>query len=520
MKKLISRKMVLATIIATMSTSFIAFAQDPFYAPAARPEPIVLNEKMGYTMLEGTIQSIDENDGYTSIFLDNQTGGIIFNVANAFVLNSEDGSFSEVADLEEGEFVKVVLDNNAPMTMSLPPQTSGALGFVTGQGNVTVADFNEELVNVENTLMLNISEETSITSSTGSKQILTADDVKNSTVLAVYDTKTKSIPAQATPSAVVILEKGKFNVTGVETSEIMLISGSDIATMDETAENANTLTPTSTAFTYEVVAATVNDILKDEAGSIVGVELELDEGNVLVANTHGMTFVIDVTDSSLKTLEDITIGTQVNAIMNPNSPTTRSLPPQTNGVVGFTIGEGGFKVSNFDDNLISADFDVALNISEEAQILSTQGTRMILTAEDVKNKPALAVYAATTMSIPAQASPSLVLILDEIGFELEPEIATMDEVEILVPADSMPVDLSSTAVEMVSVRDIANEFGYEIKWTANTLPITLNKDSKEITFSLMTNLVTVDGEEFVVARTPELVDGKTFVPAGFAELLK
>ena len=54
-----------------------------------------------------------------------------------------------------------------------------------------------------------------------------------------------------------------------------------------------------------------------------------------------------------------------------------------------------------------------LNISEKTTILTTLGTKSILSADDVKGKDAVVFYDITTRSIPAQTTPSLVLLLEE-----------------------------------------------------------------------------------------------------------
>ena len=73
-------------------------------------------------------------------------------------------------------------------------------------GNTDVSIYDSELVNAENTLALkNVDEDSKIYDLQGSKVRYSADDLKEKELLVVYDVSTKSLPAQTTPKAVVIL---------------------------------------------------------------------------------------------------------------------------------------------------------------------------------------------------------------------------------------------------------------------------------------------------------------------------
>ncbi len=176
-----------------------------------------------YKLVEGKIASVSKEDGYVRISLENDDMGLVCNVnETAFVIDQKDGSVKSIADLKEGMEVSAVLDQNSPMTLSLPPMTSGVVGFVLKSDTVMFTDlsvYNDELVNQENTLKLNIGEDTKIVDITGAKKIFTEEDIKGSECLVIYGATTRSIPAQTTPAFVMILNNEEMSQPETEMPE-------------------------------------------------------------------------------------------------------------------------------------------------------------------------------------------------------------------------------------------------------------------------------------------------------------
>lgn len=242
MKKNIG-KLILTTIIAASALSMSAFAEDSTVigygdpvsaetaANAAEDGIMLISETAetnpvevakGYTTKTGKITAITTETTEEGEFLTITTGegaeGIVFTTSSATVVyDAKDGSVKTAKDLTEGMEITALLPANSIMTMSIPPMTPSAMGFViNAEGtSVMVGKFNDELVNEENKLALNISEETSIVSITGTKEILTAEDIKGNDCLVIYGATTKSIPAQTSPIKVVILPSAE-NEVGVE----------------------------------------------------------------------------------------------------------------------------------------------------------------------------------------------------------------------------------------------------------------------------------------------------------------
>lgn len=168
-------------------------------------------ESIGYSTLAGKITAVTfEEDGTARITFQNEERGEIIFIEGADCMVIADNELKTLQDLKEGMEVTIVMNDMAPMTMSIPPQTSGAVAIVAnGETPVftAVEKFDDELTG--QTLKLNIDETVQILDIRGTKQVLTADSIKGHKAMVVYGASTKSIPAQTTPAFVVILDNGE-----------------------------------------------------------------------------------------------------------------------------------------------------------------------------------------------------------------------------------------------------------------------------------------------------------------------
>ena len=201
----ISAMALSALIISTVGVT--AFANEPVLISAKDTTTAVDTTKVAtaaYSALTGKITACEKNEqGYSITFESNEMGTIILNEAENGCLVFDGSKLADFTALKADTEVTVVLDNNAPMTMSLPGQTNGAVAIVMNN-NAFVGKFNDALENDK--LKLEIGDNTQILDVRGTKQILKADDIKGKEAIVVYGVSTKSIPAITTPDFVVILD--------------------------------------------------------------------------------------------------------------------------------------------------------------------------------------------------------------------------------------------------------------------------------------------------------------------------
>ena len=250
MKKNFGLKKVFALSLATaMVMSSMAFAKESTEVdstvtatPVSETESSEAEVTADYRTIEGKVTSVEAQDDYTRIMIDDGDMGLVLNLqSGAYIVDSKDGSFKTPADLTEGMEIAVVLNAMTPMTMSIPPMVSSAEAvIIKSEGkSVSVLTFDENLVSTDNSLMLNIGENTVIGDVQGTKKVFSADDIKGATAIVVYGPTTRSIPAQTTPERVIILKAAEEETAEVDTKAVTEDAEAiSTVALRQTAENA------------------------------------------------------------------------------------------------------------------------------------------------------------------------------------------------------------------------------------------------------------------------------------------
>ncbi|WP_313528208.1 copper amine oxidase N-terminal domain-containing protein [Anaerotignum sp.] len=160
---------------------------------------------------EGKVESVTASeDGSYEVVISNERGGLRFMISGkTVVVNREDGKYMTADKLTEGMQISVLYGANSPMGMSMPPFLGQVTAVVANadKGQFIFGAFDEDLLSKKDMVILNISEDTVIQSTLGTKKVMTADDIKGKEALVFFDITTRSIPAQTNPSFVLILEE-------------------------------------------------------------------------------------------------------------------------------------------------------------------------------------------------------------------------------------------------------------------------------------------------------------------------
>ena len=187
------------------------------------------------------------------------------------------------------------------------------------------------------------------------------------------------------------------------------------------------------------------------------------------------TTIVDRETGSVITADKLTEGMEVAVIYGANAPMGMSMPPYMGQVttVVANADKGSISVGHFNDDLLNEKDLLQLNI--------------------------------TTRSIPAQTTPSLVLLLEE------------REAVTEVAVDTKSVE----APEMVALRDAAEAKGYSVKWQGKTAPVVLEKDGMTAQITLGSTTYVLEGDMAMTsAAAAELTDGVLYVSADVVENLK
>ena len=294
----------------------------------------------------------------------------------------------------------------------------------------------------------------------------------------------------------------KKNMTKVMAMGMVLtmLAGTTVFAVDGTATNdmaaaGSEMDVKEEGFTTD--SGKIVSVEKSGTDGVSVVEIENKNGGLRFA-VDANSLILDSKDGSYKTVADLTEGMEVAVVYSANSPMGMSLPPYLGSVTAVVANADAdnMMVGHFGDDLTDKTNKLQLNISDETRILNLEGAKIRLSAEDVKNQDALVFYDVTTRSIPAQTTPSLVLLLtqaEEAGEEMgnEPKMQ---------------------AQMMVPLREAAKENGYTVKWQGKQKPIVLEKDGTSIEITLGSAEYVVEGDMVMKAAMPsELKGGKTYV---------
>lgn len=140
----------------------------------------------------------DDGGGCYQLFsVENGSGNIV-----NFVI-SPDTYFVDHSMVSVGDQVTGYYDADAPVALIFPPQYSAIVMVKETQNqNVKVSFFNSQLVSSDGSLQLNLSRNTPIILENGQ---LFSRYPANRNLIVIYGATTRSIPAQTTPSKVIVI---------------------------------------------------------------------------------------------------------------------------------------------------------------------------------------------------------------------------------------------------------------------------------------------------------------------------
>ena len=212
MKKISTLKKITTSILLVALMTTTAFA-----ATATKPDLKPAPKETSNMLISGVVSNVENNGDFNTIEITNDNMGMVFHVSKTiFVIDQKTNKLLSVNDIKKSMKITVVLDKMSPMTMSIPAQTNGAVGIVilSESGSLDLSIYNEELINLENTLMLNVGLTVNIAHENGSKMIFGSEDLKGKECLVLYSIATLSIPAQTNPEFVMILNGGDVDGNG------------------------------------------------------------------------------------------------------------------------------------------------------------------------------------------------------------------------------------------------------------------------------------------------------------------
>ena len=316
---------------------------------------------------------------------------------------------------------------------------------------------------------------------------------------------------------------------------IALLPFSAYAVLANQAENEITDYPVEYNYLNEVAPfsyfSSFTGIVK-EINDFEGVE---QSKFVLVENADGQVANLIVSEGTFFINDnEITVGSEVTGYFRANAPMPLIYPPQYNvSVIAVDLDEATIiKVDRFDENLLSQDQSLLLNITDETQII-TQGGQPLEEA-DLANRKLIVFYDVSTRSMPAITIPNKIVVMYEIAVH---PIATLDEEDLFNLDDMMVFDVSTWDIivegqviearaftneeggVMVPLRVIAEALGFEITWEWSAVERKVMLDG-DISLSIGSTTYFNQGTALELPFAPELVQGTTtYVPLQFFRIV-
>lgn len=130
---------------------------------------------------------------------------------------------------------------------------------------------------------------------------------------------------------------------------------------------------------------------------------------ITIQNADGVNNFIISPDTYVVDMVRMRVGMQVTAFYDANLPVPLIYPPQYQAsIIGRSHVNETMMVSYFDENLLSADGSLRLNISRATEVLTSNGQQYLCPVGD---NVLIVYYAVTTKSIPPQTTPRKVIVM-------------------------------------------------------------------------------------------------------------
>lgn len=354
MKRLLS--LFLAVIMVMLSsTTVFAGEKDKEYQPQFKSITGIVKE----------IRKSETDNNTTYVLLDS------IDVGEAYLVLTKDTYFINNEEIRIDSVITGYYDATAMMIMIYPPQYEAVAIQVSNQEqNLKVDLFDSNLTSADHMLKLNISKDTLIVSKDGKEF---TGELANRKLAVFYRTSTKSIPAQTTPSKVVVL--------------------SEPIVPDEGDQSYYA------SFT----------------GTVTKIKQHKDDNNkttITLKDKDGNETLFTITPNTFQTNnEKIEVGSEVTGYYDAKAFHILIYPPQYEAeVIEVKRAEHNVKVDYFDQKLTSADGKLKLKIAKNTDILYWNG-------KEYKGNPVksylIVIYDKATKSIPAQTEPLKIIVLKD-----------------------------------------------------------------------------------------------------------
>ncbi len=265
--------------------------------------------------------------------------------------------------------------------------------------------------------------------------------------------------------------------------------------------------------------------------------------NVVNYIVSDQTLVFSKASGDAKTLKDVKVGDQIGVYTGAYEPAVLMLPPQLKAniiVIYDNLEFDSLRMTDADTYLdkdgvlTNAANTLALNIDDSTEVVNMAGEKA--SAAELARKDLLVFYGNSTRSIPAQTTPTKIVVLGEneialanidAAAEAVPEVTPAPEAspsanvtEIKVGDKSVTNVYKKGDIDMVPLREIAEALGFTVDWDGELRAVMINGGMYSLKIG-ENSYVKGKMAPLELGAAPEITNDLTYVPANyFAEVLE
>ncbi len=198
-----------------------------------------------YSSFTGVVKEITDHhsiEGAKFIAVEDAQG------APTNIILADDTYVVDQAEITVGTEIVSFCEANKPMILIYPPQIKAdVIAVKSNDQTVKVDVFDKNLVSLDNSLKLNITDETPIVLADDS---VFQGELANHKLVVIYDASTKSIPAQTTPKKIIVLGAAPVDQVVDKNPDYEIILTPDVSKMNIVV-NTDTVITSPKAFTND-----------------------------------------------------------------------------------------------------------------------------------------------------------------------------------------------------------------------------------------------------------------------------
>jgi hypothetical protein len=238
------------------------------------------------------------------------------------------------------------------------------------------------------------------------------------------------------------------------------------------------------------------------------VRRDVEEGlDVLHAYIHEDMLLLSENNMEEASREDIEVGMEVSVIYHKSTVMALSYPPflGPDVVLLHDGADHSTYVEYFDEDLLSADGSLVLNISDETEIVDFEGNALV--EDDLYERDLVVFYSIVMTSHPGQTNPHKIIVMPERETEMPGAAIVLTE-EVIT---------TDEGVMMIPLRMVAEELGFEVTWNGEEKSVEVLRGPNWSTLTIGRNVYNFAKMLIKLEAAPVIVEGSTYVPLSFAE---